>query len=235
MKQRVRPGLAITLMAGTPRNRAWSLDELTTAISPRTPEGRRKTRALWVVGVVALVVLLLYAGFVVWVKVISHNAITGAQRLLSQGEPAAARRELGWLLQFRPNHADALTLLGRCLLAEQQFEAAADAFGRVSVDSPHHEEASFSQAIAYLQHRRIEAAEEALVRHLEQYPIGQKHPFSQAAHEELKLVYYNLFRGRELEQFLKASLARHPADFALLADLLLIEGTGRLALRPVSG
>jgi tetratricopeptide (TPR) repeat protein len=120
-------------------------------------------------------------------------------------------------------------LLGKCLQAEEAFDAAAEAFGRVSLDSSRHEEASLSRAFAYLHHLRFDAGEEALVRHLEQYPPGPEHPDSQAAREELKWIYFNQFRRRELEQLLQTSLARHPGDYALLADLLNIEFRRQLA------
>ncbi|OHB84864.1 MAG: hypothetical protein A2V98_16630 [Planctomycetes bacterium RBG_16_64_12] len=190
---------------------------------PFPPALARIIRSLWVVGGIALAVLVLYAGFALWVGMTSGDAIAAAQRLLSEGQPAAARRSLGWLLWFQPNHADALMLLGNCLQAEQEFDAAAEAFSGVPIDSPRHEEASFSQAVAYLHQARIEAAEDAMVRHLRRYPTGGKHSSSQAVHEELRWLYFNLFRPRELEQFLTASLKRHPGDFSLLFHLLYSE------------
>ena len=223
MEQPFLPALAIALMARTRDWQAPSAGEPPPAVSPLAPKRVRRIGALRLVGGIALVVLLLYAGFVIWVGMTSHDAIADAQRLLDRGEPAAARKSLDWLLWLKPNHDDALVLLGKCLQAEQQFDAAAEAFSRVSVDSAGHEEASFSQAIAYLHDRRIEAAEEALVRHLQQYPTGRNHPHSQAAHEELKWLYFNLFRRRELEQFLKASLPPHTGDYSVLVDLLYTE------------
>jgi len=182
-----------------------------------------------VVGGIALLVLLVYAGFAVWAKVACQGAITRAQRLLSQGEPAQARKSLDRALWFDSNHADALMLLGQCLQAEEAFDAAAEAFGRVSVDSLRHEEASLSRAFAYLHHLRFDAGEEALLRHLERYPTGGEHPSSQAAREELKWVYFNQLRRRELEQLLERSLARRPRDYALLVDSLNIEFRRQLA------
>jgi len=102
-------------------------------------------------------------------------------------------------------------------------------FGRVSAESPRHEEASLARAFAYLHHLRFDAGEEALVRHLEQYPTGPEHPSSRAAQEELKWVYFNQLRRRELEQLLQTSLARHPREHALLVDLLNIEFRRQLA------
>ena len=192
-------------------------------------ERRHAIRLLWMAGAVALIVLLSYAGFLIWARVAFHNAITRAQGLLSHGNPAEARRSLDRALWFDPDSADALILLGNCLQAEGAFDGAAEAFSRVPVDSSRHEEASLSEAFAYLHHLRFDEGEEALVRHLEQYPPGPKHPHSEAAREELKWVYFNQLRRRELEQMLQTSLARQPGSRALRLDLLNIEFRRQLA------
>ncbi|NUQ64080.1 MAG: tetratricopeptide repeat protein [Pirellulales bacterium] len=168
---------------------------------------------------VALLLLLAYGGFLVWFRMATDNALARAQRQLGQGKPAEARGSLEWLLAIDPGQEEAVLLAGKCLQAEQQWNAAAEMFGRIGVDSPRHQEASLSQAITYVHDSRIEAAEDALLKHLERYP----YPGSQAAHEELRWIYFNLMRRRELEQYLKASLEQHPADFSLLFHFLYSE------------
>ena len=193
------------------------------------PERRRVARLACLVGVGTLIVVLSFAGFAMRARIDFHNAMARAQELLSQGSPADARRALDEVLRSDTDNADALILVGKCLVAEEAFDEAAEVFSRVPVDSPWHEEASLSEAFAYLHNLRFDAGEEALVRHLERYPVGPEHPNSQAAHEELKWVYFNQFRRRELEELLQASLARNPENHALRVDLLNIEFRRQLA------
>ncbi|MFH1266899.1 MAG: tetratricopeptide repeat protein [Planctomycetota bacterium] len=223
MEQLLPPAPADGLTAGTYSRQAPPAGKPLSALSPRTPKRAGRIRALWIAGGIVLAGGLLYAGFLTWVKTTSPRTIADAERLLGRGDPAAARESLGWLLWSQPDHADALMLLGKCLEAEQDLDAAAEAFGRVPVDSSRHEEASFCQAVAYLNRARIETADAALVKHLKRYPRGGKHPHSEAAHEELKWLYFNMFRRRELEQLLTASLERRPGDFTLLFHLLYSE------------
>jgi tetratricopeptide (TPR) repeat protein len=63
----------------------------------------------------------------------------------------------------------------------------------------------------------LEEAEVVLVRHLERYPDADQ------AREELQWLYFNQFRGRELEQLLEAALSRPPVRYATLVHMLLSE------------
>lgn len=76
---------------------------------------------------------------------------------------------------------------------------------------------SFEQARALLGEARFEEAEQALRRHLE------KHPESRRAREELKWLYFNLLRRREVEEFLEKCLTATPHDYSLLVSLLYTE------------
>ncbi len=191
--------------------------------SPSTPGSGVRIRVLLAAAGATVAVLLLYGGFVIWIELTAGETLARAEQLFSEEQPAAARESLDWLLWSNSGHSDALILLGRCWQAEQDLEAAAEAFGRVPVDSPRRDEALVLKAFSCLHLARFEEAEEILVDFLSRYPTHEEHPYAGSAHEELKWLYFNQLRNRELEEFLNASLRRQPASFRVLVDLLNTE------------
>ena len=69
----------------------------------------------------------------------------------------------------------------------------------------------------YLGDGRLDLAEVSLLAHL------QRHPQSVEALEELRWLYFNQFRTREIETVLETHLARFPEDFGAAIELLNCE------------
>lgn len=183
-----------------------------------TRRGRSVRRPLAASLVVVLVVGL--GGYVVAGAVVRNSADTAlaeARQLLAKSDSDAVRDRLRWLLWYEPRHPEALFLTGQSYQQEGEFEAAASAYSLVPVESRKHRQAGFAEAIAYLSDARFGETERALIRHLEAYPD------SMTAYEELKWLYYNQFRERELEEFLLDRLRRDPGDYVVLRDLILTE------------
>lgn len=73
------------------------------------------------------------------------------------------------------------------------------------------------QAKKQLSDGRLDLAEAALLAHLQRFPQSAE------ALEELRWLYFNQFRTREIETFLEAHLARFPEDFGAAIELLNCE------------
>jgi tetratricopeptide (TPR) repeat protein len=78
-------------------------------------------------------------------------------------------------------------------------------------------ELSLDEVLANLADGRLDTAEVRLRRYLE------SHPDSEQAAEELRWLYFNQLRTRDVEEFLAAQLQRFPDHYWLLAELLTTE------------
>ncbi|MFM9959755.1 MAG: tetratricopeptide repeat protein [Planctomycetaceae bacterium] len=74
-----------------------------------------------------------------------------------------------------------------------------------------------SLAKQHLVEGRLDLAEAALQSHLQRFPNSAE------ALEELRWLYFNQFRTREIEELLEAHLARYPKDIAAAIELLNCE------------
>ncbi|MEZ6130150.1 MAG: tetratricopeptide repeat protein [Planctomycetaceae bacterium] len=147
----------------------------------------------------------------------SGETLAKARLELAAGQPQAARTTLKWLLFVRPQHGDALLLAGMCCLKEQDPASAVKFFERVPIVSDQHRSASLAAAFAWLNSGHLENCEGAFRRHLERYPN------STAAYRELKWLYFNQFRVRELEAFLEDQLTQSENSYPVLLDALYTE------------
>ncbi|MBI2480811.1 MAG: tetratricopeptide repeat protein [Planctomycetia bacterium] len=77
--------------------------------------------------------------------------------------------------------------------------------------------ASYDMAMQYLATFRVDEAERVLTE------ILASHPESVRVRDELRWMYFNQFRGHELESLLEDGLRVRPHDFSLAVDLLMSE------------
>lgn len=87
---------------------------------------------------------------------------------------------------------------------------------RVSTDSGDSNK-KLALAKTLLSDGRLEQAEEALLAHLQRFPESVE------ALEELRWLYFNQFRTREIEVLLEAHLSQFPEDFGAAIELLNCE------------
>ena len=160
---------------------------------------------------------VVYSVCAVWTRTHAEDTLAQAQQELASGQPQAARQTLKWLLWFDSDRGDALMLAGRCCLEERNLASAAQFFSRVPSGSDQHRAASLAEAFAYLNSGRLGLCEEAFQRHLERFPD------STVAYVELKWLFFNQFRRRELERFLDQRLAQYPGNYTVLLDALYTE------------
>ncbi|MBI1348477.1 tetratricopeptide repeat protein [bacterium] len=74
-----------------------------------------------------------------------------------------------------------------------------------------------AQALAALDAGELAAAEEQLLGYL------QEHPESQVAHDELRWLYFNQFRLRDVERLAREGVEEHPGEHAYLMHALMTE------------
>lgn len=180
-------------------------------------------RRIWfIAGSVAVFAALsgaLYCGMRFWVLTEQSTILSRAERHLEQGDPDKARSELKWLTWAAPDHPAALVLAGRSYALEQNFVAAVDCFARIPADAPQRLEADMRRVKAYLADARFEEAEDLLVQ--------RRH--YRAAFEELRWLYFNQFRRREVERLLAERLIQYPDDPRILMDFLNTEFRQQIA------
>jgi tetratricopeptide (TPR) repeat protein len=147
----------------------------------------------------------------------ASESVTRAQQALVQGDFQDARQQLKWLLWFQPDRADALLVVGNTWLKEKNPAQAVEYFKRVPVNSEKHRSASLAAAFAWLNAGFLGSCEEIFRQHLLRYPD------SDVAYEELKWLYFNQFRLRELERFFDEQLVLSPGNYKVLLDALNTE------------
>jgi len=77
--------------------------------------------------------------------------------------------------------------------------------------------ATFDLAMQYLAAFRVDDAERVMLE------VLASHPESVRVRDELRWMYFNQFRGQELESLLEEGLRVRPHDFSLAVDLLMSE------------
>lgn len=182
----------------------------------------RPPRRPWALPVALLIACCVvgFAGrwlFVKWIVSSTSTTINRARKALATEQPGAAQSQLSWLLWAEPNQPDALFLRGSALRAEGQIDEALLNFDRVPPAAKVHQEASASAALMCLADSRLEVAETRMVQHILQYPDSPE------IREELRWLYFNQLRPRDVESFLEQELQRFPDEFSLAADLLSSE------------
>lgn len=85
------------------------------------------------------------------------------------------------------------------------------------VSQPTSSSATFDLAMQHLTNYRVEEAERVLLQ------VLASHPDSVRVRDELRWMYFNQFRHRELESLLEEGLRVRPQDLTLAVDLLMSE------------
>lgn len=186
-------------------------------MAPQPENSSARRFAFYSVAILVALVGLGFAGrwwFVRWIVSNAAVTINRARKSLAAEQTQPARHELAWLLWAAPQHPDALFLWGMILEAEEQVDEALTYFDRVPVNTNAHRQASSAAAFLCLTDRRLEIAERRLRQHLERYPD------SPPLRDELRWLYFNQLRTRELETFLEQELEKNPADLSLAIELL---------------
>jgi tetratricopeptide (TPR) repeat protein len=145
------------------------------------------------------------------------SQIMAAERLLNAGKFAAASEKAANVLWWDPQQPEALSVSGRCLLGEGQADQASTVLAKVPVDSAAFEKSGHSLATAYLKSGELEQAELTLRRYLDRFPADE------AARDELRWLYFNQFRTRDLINLLEEKLKLATGalgQLTTLADLL---------------
>lgn len=83
--------------------------------------------------------------------------------------------------------------------------------------SPAPHASDLSQALELLGAGQLEAAEAALTDYL------ATHPESSVAHEELRWLYFNQFRTRDVERLVEEGIRRHPGEHEFLRHAMLTQ------------
>lgn len=185
----------------------------------RSPEMRRGlSRRLWLWPLI--LVLLGGIGGGIWGGYRSSvlrsipTQIALAELSLRSGKCDVARSQVSAILYFRPDHPDAVSILGRCLLQEKKPDEAIPILARIPEASPAFEKAGSAWANACLQSGDVEQAETVLRRYLERFPAAE------TTREELRWLCFNQFRTRDVAQILIDRLRQEPGDPKTLADLI---------------
>ena len=143
--------------------------------------------------------------------------IIAAERLLSAGKFVEARNQLKPVFWWRPQHLEALSIQGRCLLGEDHVDAATSILLSIPEDSPVYKKGAQALVMAYLQRGDLDRAETAMRRFLDRYPAED------TIRDELRWLYYNQFRTRDVVALLEEKLQlaeAGPTTLPTLADLL---------------
>ncbi len=188
-------------------------------LSEQPTDPRIRHLRVWCISVAAIVLVAVVAYFVFgWrVRVGAADRVALARKMLAEGHHAAARDSLGWLLRFEPTHDEALLLAARCHQFEGDLAKATDLLGRIPSDSIWHKTAGVERFMALLQDDQLQAAEIAMHAHLARYPDSEE------ANDELRWLYFNQFRSREIERLIQQQLKRLPGRFSVLRHSLLTE------------
>jgi tetratricopeptide (TPR) repeat protein len=181
--------------------------------APPVPRRRGLRRELVILLLITIAGGTAYGGLLWWVDASKSRLVAIGERRLEEGQPAEARNALAWLLWVEPDHPQALLIVGRSHFAERNFSEAVECFARVPAEAPQRVEADLRQVRALLDDARFEQAEEILIRR-------RDHP---SAYEELRWLYFNQLRRRDVERLLEERLARHPDDPQVLIDFLYTE------------
>lgn len=142
------------------------------------------------------------------------SSIAAAELSLRAGKTAVAKDQIESVLLYAPQNPEARSILGRCLLDQKRPAEAIQEFGMIPADSSAFEKAGFALATAYLQIGDLELAETTLRKYLDRFPE------SDSAREELRWLYFNQFRTRDVILLLEQKLSLVPGDPKTLADLL---------------
>ncbi len=122
-----------------------------------------------------------------------------------------------------PQDGEARYLLGGVLGAQGDVEGALQAFAAVPASAAVFRDAHRARALLLLGQGDLAAAETVLAEHVRQFPQDD------AAAGELRWLYFNEFRRRDVERLLEDRLARNPRDLPLLVELLMTEFRGPVA------
>ncbi len=215
---------------------------------PAQPASRPARRAVVLPAAILIACCVLgFAGrwlFVKWIVSSAGTTINRAQKALATDRPESARQALNWLLWAEPQQPDALYLTGLTWQAEERIDEALACFDRIPpaaiprsvtndvinrgkgndehlipgrVENKVHREASSAAALLCLADSRLDVAEQRLVKHLQLYPDSPE------IRDELRWLYFNQLRTRELEGLLERELEKFPLEFSLAIDLLSSE------------
>jgi tetratricopeptide (TPR) repeat protein len=143
--------------------------------------------------------------------------------LLSRGENEAARGRLQRLLWFNSESPEAHVLLGRAHYMAGEYQQAIDVLDRVPADAPSNRQAGMLRVDACLALADLHHAEQALVDHIRRYPNELR------ATDELRWLYFNQFRHREVELLLMEALHNTSDRYDVAFDLLMTEFRGPVA------
>ncbi len=145
------------------------------------------------------------------------SQIMAAERLLNAGKFVDARNKVQQVLWWQPRQSEALSIQGRCLLGEDSVDLATQVLSSIPEDSPGYEKGGQALATAYLKRGELELAEIAMRRYLDRIPTED------TVRDELRWLYFNQFRTRELLGLLEEKLQLTepgPTSLPTLADLL---------------
>ncbi len=156
-----------------------------------------------------------------YVHVNAHRAVLAADQALMNGDAAAARKEIAWLMWFEPNHARGLYLQGMSRQMDNDYPAAIECFEKSFAadhrkDTRLRQQLSIAMAITLLQDRQLDRAEIALREHLNRYPL------TDMARDELAELYHSQLRSDTARQLLEERWKLLPHDLSVLPDLLVI-------------
>jgi tetratricopeptide (TPR) repeat protein len=162
---------------------------------------------------------IVLGGNQLWVYANQDRLIADAQKMIRQGHPAQARRNARRVLRVVPDHPEALYVVGESHYAERDFALAIEWFDRVPGHSTQRLRADLRRVRALLSEARFEEVEKILFQRRDHA----------AAYEELRWLYFNQLRRREVEQLLQERLERRPDDPQVLIDFLYTEFRKQIA------
>lgn len=181
------------------------------------PPQRRRWLPILVVLTIIHVAVLGYGGALVYLKFAAPDILRRATLALAANRPADVRQRLAWLTWAQPQHPAALILIGRSFMAEERYMEAVEVLDQVKHPSAEFEVASATAAMAELAQGAVESSEQRMVRHLEQFPEDH------AVRGELRWLYFNQLRTRDVERLLEDQLRRFPDQWSAAEDLLSSE------------
>ena len=155
-----------------------------------------------------------YLGVENSVRNASSKTVQRARELIDRGDSSSARRELRWLLWFEPEDPESLVIVAQSFLKDGDALQAITLLEKVPRNVAAYRQGGYSLALALLAEARLEQAESVLTDLLDRYPRHRP------AREELRWLYFNEFRTRDVLRLLEETLVQAGGEYSALPELL---------------
>ena len=149
-----------------------------------------------------------------YVNANATSTLKTAEGFLDKQDTDAVRRSLSWLLFFEPQNRGAQLLQGMSYHMDSRFDEAIRVFEQIPERSREFEDANFALAVTLKLDLQLDRAEQVLRNLLRRFPR------SDAARQELVLLYMKEFRKRDAIEVLMDRWRSDPSDLSVLPDLL---------------